>query len=199
MSKFDALDLLVQANMGLIRTSDATEAGVSRTYFSKFVKVRGLERVKQGLYVLRDMCNSGMHVVQTRCPEAVFSHETALYLLGLADCEPDRYTITLSRKRTVAKGLPEKTVKAFKVNSALFDKGVVYVNSSAGHTLRTYCAERTICDLIRNRLEVDIQDLRIPIEKYIKQENKDIPLLMHYAKTFSIEKIVQQYLDLLPK
>lgn len=51
----------------------------------------GLERVARGLYMSQDAWEDGLYVIQVRYPEAVFSHETALYLLNLANREPSPF------------------------------------------------------------------------------------------------------------
>jgi len=51
-----------------------------------------------------DAWQDGMFVIQTRYPQAVFSHETALYLLNLADREPTHYTVTLKAGTIPANG-----------------------------------------------------------------------------------------------
>ena len=196
MSKFEVLDKLVQGNNGYIKTSDAVRAGVSKTYFGKYVKDRGLERTAHGLYMSRDAWDDGMYVIQVRYPEAVFSHETALYLLSLAEREPSRYAVTLKAGTNVS-GLTASGVKVYKIKHDLFEEGIIQARSPAGHSLKVYNAERTVCDLIRSRRNIEIQDLQTAIKEYVRQKNKNIPLLMRYAKAFSVEKIIRQYLEVL--
>jgi hypothetical protein len=196
MSKFESLDLLLQDNSGFIRTSEAMGIGVSRTYFGTYVRERGLERVAHGLYMSQDAWDDGMYVIQVRYPEAVFSHETALYLLSLAEREPTQYTVTL-KAGTNTTGLSKNGVKVYKVKRELFDIGVINVNSPSGHKLRAYTAERTICDFIRSRRNIEIQDLQTALKEYARLSGRNIPLLMRYAKAFSVEKIVRQYLEVL--
>ena len=196
MNRFERLDLMLQENNGYIRTSEATEAGVSRTYFGEYVKKRGLERAAHGLYISQDAWYDGLYVIQVRYPEAVFSHETALYLLALAAREPTQYAVTL-KSGANATGLTKTGVKVYKVKTELFDKGVVNANSPSGHNLRTYSVERTICDLFRSRRNIEIQDLQTAIKEYVRMKDKNIPLLMRYAKAFSVEKTIRQYLEVL--
>ena len=83
MSKFDRLDALVDNKAGCLKVSCAVKACVSRPYISKYIKSRGLERVANGLYQSENDWPDGMYVIQVRYPQAILSHETALYLLGL--------------------------------------------------------------------------------------------------------------------
>ena len=196
MDKFRVLDSLLQENKGFIKTSDAVSTGISRAYFGEYVLDRRLERVAHGLYMSQDAWEDGMYIIQVRYPNIVFSHETALYLLNLANREPIQYTVTLKVK-TNATGLTKQGVKVYKVKETFFNEGVIEAHSPAGHTLRVYNPERTICDLFRSRRNVEIQDLQTAVKEYVRLKGKNIPLLMRYAKFFSVEKIVRQYLEVL--
>ena len=196
MSKFDVLDLLLQENNGYIKTSDAVRAGVSKTYFGEYVSARGLERAAHGLFRSQDAWDDGMYVVQVRYPDSVFSHETALYLLRLAMREPTQYAVTM-KAGTSSSGLTKSGVKVYKIKEELFYKGIIQAQSPSGNTLRTYNLERTICDLVRSRRNVEAQELQTAIKEYVRLKDKNVPLLMRYAKAFSVEKIICQYLDIL--
>jgi len=196
VGKFEMLDFLLQENKGFLKTSDAVKAGISRAYLGEYVQKRGLEHIAHGLYKSQDAWEDGMYVIQVRYPKAVFSHETALYLLNLADREPLQYSVTL-KAGTNATGLVKQGVKVFKVKEGLHDEGTMETQSPAGHTIRVYNPERTICDLIRSRSNIEIQDLQTAVKDYVRFREKNIPLLMRYAKAFSVQKIIKQYLEVL--
>ena len=196
MGKFEMLDALLEKNKGYLRTSEVTQAGVSRPYLSQYVHNRKLERVSHGLYMSQDAWDDGMYVLQVRYPFAVFSHETALYLLNLAAREPISYSLTLKAGTNTA-GLSKQGVRIYKVKAELFIEGITQASSPAGHTIRTYNAERTICDLLRSRRNIEIQDLQEALKGYMRSREKNIPLLMRYANLFSVEKITRQYMEVL--
>jgi len=196
MGKFEMLDNMLQENKGFLKTSDAIDAGISRTYFGAYVRKRCLERAAHGLYKSPDAWDDGMYIIQTRFPEAVFSHETAMYLLNLANREPVRYAVTL-KSGTNATPLARQGVKVYKINETLFGEGITKGHSPSGHILNLYNNERTICDLFRSRGNIEIQDLQTAVREYVQLKNKNIPLLMRYAKLLSVEKIVRQYLEAL--
>ena len=196
MSKFSVLDRLLDSNDGYVKTSEAVHAGVSRAHFGKYVRTRGLERVCHGLYMAAGAWDDGKYVIQNRYPEAVFSHETAAFLLGLADREPTQYAVTL-KAGTNATGLTKDGIRVYKVKWELFGEGIISAKSHAGRDLRTYNAERTICDLVRSRRNIDIQCFQTAIREYVRLKEKNIPLLMRYARYFSVEKKIRHYLEVL--
>lgn len=196
MTSAETLNKLLQENNGYLKTSDVVAAGISRTVLGDFVRKNGLERFAHGLYMSQDAWEDELYVIQVRYPEAVFSHETALYLLNLANREPSPFSVTLKTGKN-SSGLSKQDIKVYKVKEYLFGKGVVEARSASGHTVRVYNAERTICDLFRSRRNIEIQDLQDAIKTYIRLKEKNIPLLMRYAKVFSVEKIFRQYLEVL--
>jgi predicted transcriptional regulator of viral defense system len=196
MTGAEILKNLLQENNGFLKTSDVVAAGVSRTVLGDFARKYGLERIAHGLYMSQDAWEDGLFVIQARYPKAVFSHETALYLLNLANREPSPFSVTL-KANTNSAGLSKQGVKVYKVKEELFGEGVVEARSPSGHTVRAYNAERTICDLFRSRRNIEIQNLQDAVRTYIRLKEKNIPLLMRYAKAFSVEKIVRRYLEAL--
>lgn len=196
MKSADKLTTLLKENKGFLKTSDAVAEGVSRTVLGDFVRHNNLERVAHGLYMSQDSWTDGLFVIQVRYPEAVFSHETALFLLHLADREPDPFSVTV-KAGTNSVGLSQQGVKVYKVKKELFSEGIIETNSPSGHSVRTYNAERAICDLFRSRNRIEIQDLQAAIKEYVRLKEKNIPQLLRYARAFSVEKQVQQYLEAL--
>ena len=196
MNKLESLDVLLEKNNGFIKVSEAISTGISRRYFFEYVKKRELERVAKGLYMSQDAWSDEMYIIQVRYPEAVFSHETALYLLNFAEREPTKYAITL-KAGTNSVGLNKQGIKVYKVKNELFYEGIIQTKSPSGHEVRVYNLERTICDLFRSRRNIEIQELQEAIKSYVRLKEKNIPLLMRYSKMFSVEKIVRQYLEVL--
>ena len=196
MTHSETLNDLLKENNGYLKTSDAVASGISRTTLGDFVRKHGLERVAHGLYMSQEAWVDELFVIQVRYPEAVFSHETALYLLDLANREPLSLSITMKTGKNSAE-LSKQGIKVYKVNEALFGEGIIDRRSPSGNTVRAYNAERTICDLFRSRRNIEVQVLHEAVQTYILRKGKNIPLLMMYAKAFSVEKIVRQYLEVL--
>jgi len=196
MTKFETLDLIVKNNKGFIRTADVETSGISRAYFGEYVKERGLERVAQGLYISQDTWDDEMYVIQVRYPTAIFSHETASYLLNLAEREPLQFAVTLKAGANTT-GLNKNGIKVYKVKTELLEEGVIEVQTPSEMTVRTYNAERTVCDLVRSRRKLDVQEVQAAFKAYMGKKEKNIPLLLRYAKLFKVEKVIRGYLEVL--
>lgn len=66
-----------------------------------------------------------------------------------------------------------------------------------GHTVATYDAERTICDMVRSKSSVDMQSYQDALKEYGRRSSKNLSNLLAYARLFHIEKKVRLYLEVL--
>lgn len=196
MNKKEKLDNMLCEKNGVLQTVDVIEAGISKTYFMEYAKKIGLERVAKGIYLSPDSWADPFYLLQTRYPQIIFSHETSLYLLGMAEREPLQYIVTV-KAGYHAKSMEEQKVKVYRVKKELVELGLVKVESPEGHLVKTYNAERTVCDLLRSRSNVEIQDLLSAIKEYMRSKERNLPQLMRYAKEFRVEKLLRAYLEVL--
>lgn len=196
MQKAKTFDLLLKENNGVLKTSDVIQAGISKTCFMDYIKKFNLEKVSHGIYMSQEAWIDEMYMLQTRFNSVVFSHETALYLLDLAEREPLQFTVTVKTGYNYTT-LSKKGVKVYSIKHELFETGITTLQSSTGHALKAYNAERTICDIIRSRKNIEIQDFQVALKTYVRRKEKDLSLLMTYAKDFHVEKILRQYMEVL--
>lgn len=196
LNKKEILDNMLNERDGVLTTCEVIQTGISKTYFMEYAKKMGLERIAMGIYLSPDAWADYFYLLQIRYPKIIFSHETALYLLGLAEREPMQFTVT-TKAGYHAKSMDKQNIKVYRINEKLLKLGVTEVTSPAGHILKVYNGERTICDLLRSRNNIEIQDLQSALKEYIRSKEKNIPQLMRYAKEFHVEKILRQYLEVL--
>lgn len=196
MSKTSLLDQVLERNNGYIKTSEAGENNVSRTYFLEYVRKNNLIKVAHGLYMTEDTWQDDLFVIQTRYPKVIFSHETAAFLLGLSNREPFYSSVTLETGKGSSR-LNNSGVKVYKIKKELIEVGLINVLTSSGNKVKSYNLERTFCDFVRSRNTIEIQEVQTYIQEYFKHKDKNIPQLMRYAKLFSVEKLVRQYTEVL--
>jgi predicted transcriptional regulator of viral defense system len=194
MGKREQLDTLLLENNGYLKTADAIARGISRPLLRYYVRKMKLERAAHGLYQSPDTWDDAMYILQYRYPKAIFSHESAAFLLDLAEREPMENVVTLPQG-TRATELTREGVRVHKVNDKLFNLGLTSVLTPTGHTVRAYDAERTICDLFRNRNSGDMQDLQSTVRAYLRSKKKNIPKLLRYAEDLSIDSVIKNYLE----
>jgi hypothetical protein len=66
-----------------------------------------------------------------------------------------------------------------------------------GREIKCYNMERTICDILRSRSQIDIAILTDAIKRYAKRKDKDLPQLMRYAESLRVAKLVRRYMEVL--
>ena len=128
--------------------------------------------------------------------QAVFSHETALFFHDLTDREPMEYTVTVKTGYNPTK-LKAEGVQVFTIKAELHEVGLITAQTPFGHTVPVYDMERTICDLLRSRNNMETQIFQGALKMYARRKDKDLRNLMRYAGMFRVEKILRQYLEVL--
>ncbi len=90
-------ELLEASKDGTISTSQVTEAGLHRGILQEYVKSGEMYRFGRGLYVLSNVWEDDFYLLQRKYGRGIYSHDTALYLLGYSDRIPAKYTMTFPK------------------------------------------------------------------------------------------------------
>lgn len=196
MTQFEQLDLLLNEYGGTIQTFQVINNGISKPVFYAYVKERGLEQATHGVYVSPDTWTDAMYILHLRCSQAVFSHETSLFFHDLTDREPLKYAITVRTGYNPSR-LQEDGFQVYTVKKELHEIGITTMQTSFGHSVPVYDMERTICDLLRSRRNIEIQTFQDALKQYVRRKDKNLRMLMKYASMFHVEKILRSYLEVL--
>ena len=188
-------DILKDQN-GILLTSDLLKYGIPRIYLSVLEKNGEIQRISRGVYATAGYMIDEMAGIQARYRGTIFSHETAAYLLDLTDRTPLFYSVTVPAGYN-ATSLKASGVKVYFVNRELYRLGSITLKSPHGNDIKTLNLERTVCDVLRSRNQVDIQQINEVLKRYVKKKEKDLDLLYNYAMQFRIQKIVREYIEVL--
>lgn len=186
-------DILLEQN-GMLLTSDLAKHGIPRTYLSILEKTGEIKRVSRGVYSSVSAISDEMSGLQSRYKTAIFSHETALYLWDLTDRTPLFYSVTVPTGYN-ANLLKVGGAKVYFVKRDLFSLGITTLKSPSGNDVKVYSLERTICDVLRSRNQMEIQFINEVLNRYVGKKERNINLLYTYAEQFRIQKIVRTYLE----
>lgn len=178
-----------------ICSKEAKESGVSKFKFYKFVHANDLERVGRGVYTAKEAWVDELYLLHRRCPQAVFSHEEAFYHYGLSEREPTVHTMTLYSGYNSHRLTTEGKCKVFTVKKELLDVGRTTVLDNCGNEIPMYDLERTICDLMRSRNSIEMQEFVAVLKAYVARKDKDLNKLMEYAGQFRLSNVVRRYLE----
>ena len=190
------LQSILTQNGGTFTTAQANDVGISNERLRLLVKSGELERVSFGVYVSPDEFTDKMYTIQLRRPKIIYSHETALFLHDLTDRDPISYTVTVPTGYNATR-LREDGLKIFTIKRELHEVGITRLSTMFGHEVTVYGLERTICDCLRSRNQMDIAVVTDAIKRYARRKEKNLNTLMQMAATFGVTKPLRSYMEVL--
>jgi len=96
-----------------------------------------------------------------------------------------------------ASRLREDGLKVFTIKRELHEVGVSQLSTIFGNNVAVYSLERTICDCLRSRNQMDIAVVTDAIKRYARRRDKNLNTLMQLAETFSVTKPLRSYMEVL--
>lgn len=190
------MENLIQ-NYDYLTPKIAEESGISKFKFYKYVHENRLEAVSRGIYSTGDDWVDELYVLHQRCPKAIFSHDEAFYYHGLIDREPFTPTLTLYSGYNSHRLTADGNCKVYTVKRELLEIGKIVVKDNTGNMIPMYDLERTICDLVRSRSNIEAQDFNSALKTYVSRRDKDLNRLMEYAKLFRVANVIRRYMEVL--
>ena len=187
---------ILKLHKGIVTTSQVTEAGIPRRCLGEMVESGVIYRVERGIYALPEAWEDEMFFVQYRFSRGVFSHETALYLHGMTDRTPIRYTMTFPFGYNTG-SVKQQGIIAKLSTEEIYDLGIIEMSSPAGNKIKVYDIERTLCDIAKSRHKADIQVINQAMKTYANSKEKDIAKLMSYASQLRVKPKVLMYMEVL--
>lgn len=180
-------------NGGIIEIKTAYRYGITRALLSKYYNEKLLLRVTRGQYIFPDAAPDKLLSLANCSPMLVFSHETALFLSGIMKEMPVPPSVTFpigAKPPTYAK----RECVVYTAKQATFELGRISVKTPFGNDVYSYDIERTICDIVRAKSQVDIETRLIAIRAYAAAPRADFNKLKDYASRLRVTRLVREYL-----
>lgn len=196
MDNFKKILIIMKNNGGYITTKELEKNNINRYFLTKMIERKQIKRISRGYYGLADYNADEYYKTISASEKAIFSMNTALYLHNLSDRTPLVYDITVpyyygGSLRT------NKNVKLYFVKSSILNLGKIEMTSPFGMKIKVYDKERTICDIVKNRNNMDMEIFSKAIKTYMKSSDKKLNKLMKYAKELKIENKIREYMELI--
>lgn len=192
----DEIQEILKNNNGIVTTTQITEAGIPRRCLSSMVDSGVIYRVDRGIYALPETWEDELFFMQYRFSKGVFSHETTLYLHGMTDRTPIRYTMTFPFGYNTS-NVKKNNIIAKSSSKDTYELGIITMSSPAGNPINVYDIERTLCDIVKGRHRSDIQVINQAMKTYAGSMDKDIAKLMSYADQFRVKPKILRYMEVL--
>ena len=196
MDNYEKILKIMKNNGGYITTKELDSNNINRYFLTKLMDRKQISRISRGYYGLVNYSVDEYYKIISISKRAIFSMNTALYLHNLSDRAPLVFDITVPyyyggslRKN--------KNVNLHFVKDSILNLGKTEITSPFGMQIRVYDKERTICDIVKNRKNMDMEIFSKALKNYIKSSNKNLNKLMKYAKELKIEKKMKEYMEMI--
>lgn len=196
MTNTQKLLKLAQENNGIVTNAMVVSVGIPRGTLKYLSDTHVLEKVARGVYTLPEAWEDEFVNIQTQFKRGIFSLGTALFLCDLTDRTPSRFHMVFPSTYNLS-GPKRKQIICSSSKEPLYSLGVVDLKTPGGNTVRGYCAERSLCDVLRPRNHVDIQVISDAFKRYASWKRKNIPLLSEFARRLRVEEKLRTYLEVL--
>lgn len=138
---------------GIITSEYCRGHNIPTVYLSRLSNDGVITKVKNGIYITENGDYDELYFFQYNYKKAIYSYETALYLIGQTDKIPWTNDITVYNGYK----FNEKPMltNVHYVNKYIYELGIEEVDTMFGNKVKTYSYERILCDFILNKKDMD--------------------------------------------
>jgi predicted transcriptional regulator of viral defense system len=189
---------LAKANKGYIHTNEILSNKISAKYLSHMVASGQFDKIKNGLYRLKDTQISEYEAfieASLAIPKGVISLVSALDFYQLSTINPIAIHVTIDHKAKIT--IPDHlNIELHYMSQPCFTLGIEQV-SIRDIPIKIYDREKTICDCIKYRNKLGIDLVVEALKNYLNSNTRDLNKLLKYARLCKVEKITKSYLEVL--
>lgn len=178
---------------GVITSKEVRDSNIPTIYLTRMTETGEIIRADRGIYILPDGDYDEYYFFNKRYEVAIFSYVSALYLHQFTDIIPKEIEITVYKGYNAHR--ISGNVRVRYVTKTIYNLGVTECKTIFGNTVKVYDLERTICDLVKNRNEVETELFSKTINKYVRYKNKDLNKLYEYSKKMKIYEKLKEILE----
>jgi len=193
----DELRAVIETNNGIASLEQLQKAGFTRMMIYAGLTNGILNKEAHGNYSMADQQPDEYRIIQCRSEKLVFSHATALYLHGISDRVPHTLDITVPQGDNVSKIKRDYDNTRFHYcKKDLWQLGLTQILTPQGFAVNAYDLERCICDLIRDKKNVDNQIFVQAIREYFMHHCQNRKII-EYSREMNVEAKVRTYMEVL--
>lgn len=200
MGRSDEIAEFIERAGGVASAAQISEAGFLPGSIAYALKTGAVDKLTRGVYCTPDVLDDEFAAISYRWSKCVLSHASALYLTDLSDRVPAAIDVTVPHGYNPG-GLVREypSAKIHRVSPEIYELGIVAAKSPVGATVKAYCAERAVADLIvqRSREGADPQLVRDAVAGYFKRKNADLSKLARMCSALGVEEEFSVYLEVL--
>lgn len=182
--------------VGIARTKELEEAGVSRTQIRRLVDTGIIERVGRGLYVLPEMPRTehqDLAEATRRVPGGVICLLSALRFHGLTTQNPFEVWIAIDRKAWRPK-IEHPPLRLVYLSEVGLHTGVEE-HTTDSVTIHVFSAAKTVADCFKFRNKTGIDVAVEALRDFHRLYPKGLNDLWAFAEVDRVTRVIQPYLE----
>jgi len=183
-------------HQGIMRTSEALEAGIYRRTLYYMRDHGYLEQLGRGVYKLNEkepLSNPDLVIAARKIPDAVICLISALDIHGMTDEIPHKVYIALSRtSRTPAMDYPPVNVYRYSDETL---KAGVEVKQIDGIAVKVFDPAKTIADCFKFRNQIGLDVAIEALKRGINEHKATYSDILKYAEMCRVKNIIRPYLE----
>lgn len=195
MTNFEKIKKICHDNNGIITAATVAQKGIPSWYLSDMVRKGDLIKLARGVYGTGSGVYDDYYFFQLRNNRCIFSYSSSLYLHGMTDRIPFQKEVTVYKGYN-SSHITDNTV-IHHVKKEIYELGITECKTVFGNNVKTYDKERTICDLIYSRKEIDVEVFSKAIKAYFGAPDRDYKKLREYAKKMKISNKLDDILEVI--
>ena len=181
---------------GLIRSSEATELGATRSLLTQLVEQELLVRVARGLYISTDLDLSShlsLVIAQHLVPSGTICLLSALEFHGLTTQIPHEVWIAIPNKGWRSR--LDYPPMRFVFTDTLCSKGDVERYEIDGHRVRVTTPARTVADCFKYRNKIGLDVALEALRDFNRKKPETRDALWRAAKAARVSRVMLPYLE----
>jgi predicted transcriptional regulator of viral defense system len=196
-SRFTKAAKIFKKNGGILRTSQALQAGIHPTTLYAMRDSGELEVISRGVFRLSDippLGNPDLVTVATRVSNGVICLISALSFYELTTQIPHEVHVALQRGAEEPR-LDYPPIKTYRFTGEAFTDEGIDIHDIDGIGVRVYNPEKTFADCFKFRNKVGLDTVIEAIRFYRERRKIKVGDVMRYAAVCRVEKIMRPYLE----
>lgn len=184
---------IFDAHDGIMKAKEIIENKIYSRFLKRLIAEGYVEKIKFGYYQWQDeRAFSEASIIARLFPDAVLCMESALQYYGYTDRTPAAWCLAVDKHSTKSRfNIDYPMVKPHYIPKEQLTLGLETVTIEDTE-LKIFNRERIICDCLRQENKMDAEIFNKAIQSYIKDQKKNVPRLMEYAKILRTEKKVRK-------
>ncbi|MFH1864251.1 MAG: type IV toxin-antitoxin system AbiEi family antitoxin domain-containing protein [Candidatus Eisenbacteria bacterium] len=181
---------------GVMRTGEATAAGIHPHTFYEMRDSGVIERLSRGVYRLADippLGNPDLVSVAVRVPDGVICLISALAFHDITLQVPHEVHVAVTRN-TRPPRIDYPPVRVFRYSDAVFSAGVE-IHDLDGMKVKVFSPEKTIADCFRYRNKIGTDVAVEALRFYAERPRRDLAAIAEFARLCRVEAVMRPYLE----